>query len=91
MTRQELIEVARGLLAASESEAEFDRLLDVLERNVPHPTVSDLIFHPPDGIELSAEEVVDSALAYVPTALAQRLDSPPGGGLAEASGRKGRR
>jgi hypothetical protein len=45
--------------------------LDLIERNVPCPTgyVSDLIFWPPDGQELSAEAVVDRALAYRPIEL----------------------
>jgi hypothetical protein len=43
--------------------------LALVERNVPHPTISDLIFYPPNGIELSAEEIVNVALGYRPIEL----------------------
>ena len=39
-----------------------------LEANVPHLGVSDLIFWPERG-ELTAEQIVDDALAYKPIAL----------------------
>ncbi|MCC3769750.1 e9imm peptide [Streptomyces sp. UNOC14_S4] len=52
------------------SEEEADRWLDLLDRALVCPSghVCDLIFRPPEG-ELSAEEVVDRALAYRPIAL----------------------
>ena len=46
------------------TETEIDELLQLLERNVPHPEVSDLIFYP--DREMTAEEVVDRALAHKP-------------------------
>jgi len=75
VTRQQLVGIVDRLLRADSSEEERHELLDLLERNVPHPTVSDLIFYPPDGIELTAEEIVDRALGYQPTALAALLES----------------
>ncbi|WP_258021518.1 hypothetical protein [Streptomyces anatolicus] len=66
-TRAELIEIVQMLIDASLSEVEEDALLEELKASVPHPRVSDLIFHqdPP----LTAEEVVDQALAYRPIEL----------------------
>ncbi|MEU1820798.1 e9imm peptide [Streptomyces roseifaciens] len=52
------------------AEEEAGGWLDMLERALRCPSgyVSDLIFWPPEG-ELSADEVVDQALAYRPIAL----------------------
>ena len=50
------------------TEEEIDEMMDALEFSVLDPEVSDLIFHP-DGKELTAEEVVDKALAYKPIIL----------------------
>ena len=44
----------------TKTEMEIDKLLIVLERNVPHPEVSDLIYMEDN----TAEEVVDKALGY---------------------------
>lgn len=68
MSREELIRLVERIMAAEgASEEEDDQMLRLLERNVAHPRVSDLIFYsdPP----LSAERVVDAALAYKPFAL----------------------
>lgn len=44
--------------------------LRLLEANVTHAGVSDLIFHPPAGLlDTSAEQIVDEALRYRPIAL----------------------
>lgn len=67
MEREELVRLVRRITATDGTEAEQDALLELLEQNVPHPEVSDLIYYPPGGIELSAEEVVDRALAYQAT------------------------
>ncbi|WP_236655977.1 hypothetical protein [Streptacidiphilus jiangxiensis] len=67
VTTDELVEVVRRILAGG---PESDYYLRLLEANVPHPRVSDLIFHPP--VELrdgSAEQIVDEALRYRPIAL----------------------
>jgi hypothetical protein len=65
--REELIELVRKIIAAQGSEAEIDAWLDDLQARVPHPAVSDLIYHSPKNH--SAEEVVDIALAYRPIQL----------------------
>ncbi|MFI6093491.1 hypothetical protein [Streptomyces sp. NPDC051218] len=65
--RAELIEIVRKFIDATLPEAEEDALLEELMVSVPHPRVSDLIFYqdPP----LTAEQVVDQALAYRPIEL----------------------
>ncbi|MFF2367933.1 hypothetical protein ACFVU0_35200 [Streptomyces sp. NPDC058122] len=67
VTRDELVEIVRRLLTVS---PESDYYLRLLEANVPHPRVSDLIFHPSDDLQdASAEQMVDVALRYRPIAL----------------------
>lgn len=67
ITRDELVEIVRRILAV---DPEIDYYLRLLEANVLHPAVTDLIFHPPDGLQdASAEELVDKALTYRPIAL----------------------
>ena len=56
---------------AEGTEAELDRDMQLLEANVPHRHVSDLIFYPQK--EMTAEEVVDEALAYRPIALPNKV------------------
>ncbi|MFE7245631.1 hypothetical protein [Streptomyces sp. NPDC057582] len=65
ITRDELVEIVRRLLTASPESAYYLRLL---EANVSHPRVSDLVFHPSDK-GASAEQIVDEALKYRPIAL----------------------
>ena len=36
---------------------------------MPHPALSELIFHPPNGMELSLEQIVEIALSYYPVRL----------------------
>lgn len=66
-SRAELVDIVRRLQAATGTEDEQDKLLDVLRANVPDPRISDLIFWPPS--ELAPDEVIDCALAYRPFAL----------------------
>ncbi|WP_241002422.1 hypothetical protein [Streptomyces sp. CB01881] len=67
ITRDELVEIVRRILAAS---PETDHYLRVLTANVVHPRVGDLVFHPPAGLRgASAEQIVDEALRYRPIAL----------------------
>ncbi|MEW2472093.1 bacteriocin immunity protein [Streptomyces sp. NPDC046994] len=62
ITTDELVEIVRRLLA---SDPESDYYLRLLEANVSHPRVSDLIFHPPaELLDASAEQIVDEALKY---------------------------
>ncbi|MFI1731201.1 hypothetical protein ACH40E_18645 [Streptomyces acidicola] len=67
ITRDELVEIVRRVLAAS---PESDYYLLLLETNVPHPGVSGLIFYPREGLQhASAEETIDESLRYWPIAL----------------------
>ncbi|WP_317966763.1 bacteriocin immunity protein [Paenibacillus sp. CCS19] len=61
-TKEELIEIVQKIMCAEGSEEELDSLILLLEQNVPHPNVSDLIFWNEE--ELSAEDVVEQALSY---------------------------
>jgi hypothetical protein len=66
LTRQELIGAVRRIMDVEGDEGELEELLDVVQANVPHPAVADLIYWPPEGTDLTAEEVIDRALAYRP-------------------------
>ncbi|WP_371791870.1 hypothetical protein [Streptomyces sp. NBC_01471] len=59
--------MVQQLIGATLPESEEDALVQELKESVRHPRVTDLIFYsdPP----LSAEEVVDQALAYRPIEL----------------------
>ncbi|MFG3120361.1 hypothetical protein ACGF4C_39150 [Streptomyces sp. NPDC048197] len=67
ITQDELVEIVRRLLMAA---PESDYYLRLLEANVSHPRVSDLVFHPSDALKnASAEQIVDEALKHRPIAL----------------------
>lgn len=63
-TKQQLIELVRRIMNAECTEEEQDEMLDLLERSVPHPEISDLIFW--DDRNLTPEEIVEKALRYQP-------------------------
>ena len=66
LTRQELIELINKIKNCDGTEEEIDNMILVLEKNVPHPEISDLIFW---GEEKTAEQIVDIALNYKPIML----------------------
>ncbi|WP_327241068.1 hypothetical protein [Streptomyces sp. NBC_01320] len=67
ITRDELAEIVRRLRGAF---PESDYYLRLLEANVSHPRVSDLVFYPSDGLQdASEEEIVSEAMKYRPIAL----------------------
>jgi hypothetical protein len=66
LSREELVEAVRRIMEVEGEEGELDELIDVVQANVPHPAVADLIYWPPEGKELSPEEVVDRALGRAP-------------------------
>ncbi|MFC8706621.1 bacteriocin immunity protein (plasmid) [Streptomyces anulatus] len=71
MTRAEAVALVQRIMEADyASDDEVDGWLDELDSALACPSgyVSDLIFWPPER-ELSADEVVDQALAYRPIAL----------------------
>lgn len=67
MSREEAITLVQRLTAEGISEADQDELLEALARGLVCPHISDYIFW--DPAELTAEQVVDKALAYRPIAL----------------------
>lgn len=66
MTKEELTELIRKhkQSAGIMSEEEEAQSMAIIEKNNPHPNVYDLIYWPPDNIDLSAEEIADIAFAY---------------------------
>jgi hypothetical protein len=68
LTRQELIDLVQKILDAAGSTDEIAQWVTTFERNVPHPEASGLIYWNPRG-DLTAEDIVDEALAYRPIEL----------------------
>ncbi|WP_329082695.1 MULTISPECIES: bacteriocin immunity protein [unclassified Streptosporangium] len=67
ITQEELAEIVRRIM---EADPDSDFYLRLLEANVLHPRVSDLIFWPPEELQdATAEEIVEAALKYRPIAL----------------------
>lgn len=69
LSRDELIELVKRIQRVEGTEAEHHALVRLFEQSVPRPGASDLIFWPErraDGSfsEMSAAEIVDTALAY---------------------------
>jgi hypothetical protein len=74
ITRDELVEIARRIMdgpgpQADDPDADWYTLL--FDTNITQPGASGLIFHPPAGLgpDPSPEQIVDTALAYRPSAL----------------------
>jgi hypothetical protein len=67
LSRGQMIELVKKIQQADGTLEEIDAWLLLIERNVPHPTLSDLIYGSAE--DLSAEEIVDRALAYKPILL----------------------
>lgn len=67
--RTDLITLVQRIIDAEGTEEEQDEMLLLLKASVPDPKVSDLIYYPHAGQDLSAEEIVDRALAYKPIQL----------------------
>lgn len=66
-SKEELVELVEKIMNDAGTEEEIDAMIDELRKHVPHPSVSDLIFWPEE--ELTAEEIVELALAYQPIVL----------------------
>ncbi|MFC8825698.1 hypothetical protein ACFT9I_10115 [Streptomyces sp. NPDC057137] len=67
MSREELISLVDRIISAEDSEEVGDELVMRLQENVLDPEVITYIFY--STPKLTAEEVVDKALAYRPIAL----------------------
>ncbi|MFD4522670.1 hypothetical protein ACFWP7_01765 [Streptomyces sp. NPDC058470] len=66
-TRDELIQMVEQLISATLPEDEEGELVEELRGSLLHPRVTDIIYY--SDPELTAEEVVDQALAYCPIEL----------------------
>jgi hypothetical protein len=64
MTKDDLTALVARIMQADATESELDEWVTTLEANVPHPRVSDLIYH--HDRDLSPEEVVSLAFDYEP-------------------------
>ena len=62
--KQELIKMVQRVIDCEEDEDTIDELLEILDDNLPHPSIWDLIYWPPNEEELSAEEMIDIAISY---------------------------
>jgi hypothetical protein len=76
LSREELVELVRRLLEAEGTDEEQHRWLTLVRENVPHPGVSDLIYYP--EVQLTAEEIVETALAYKPIKLPSSFEDQSG-------------
>ena len=64
LSREELIRLVEHIMSASGCIVDLDALLNQFEENVGHPNASELIFNPPSGKKMTAEEIVDAAMNY---------------------------
>jgi len=67
LKEDELVNLVKKICKAEGKEDEIKEMINVLEKNVPHPTVTDLIFY--NNEELTPREIVARALAYKPISL----------------------
>lgn len=73
MTRTELIVLVKRIQAIDGTESEIDRMLNLFLANTMDPDAVDYIFAK-QYEELSAEQIVDKVLSYVPTELPPRFN-----------------
>ncbi|MGG0738910.1 bacteriocin immunity protein [Niallia taxi] len=62
LSKEELVELVNKIINPLLSDEEVSDYIDILEKNVPHPAPSDLIFWGDE--ELTPEQIVEKALAY---------------------------
>lgn len=62
LSKKELVELVGKICNPKLSDEEIGEYIDLLEKNVPHPAPSDLIFWSEE--DLSPEQVIEIALAY---------------------------
>lgn len=67
LSRDEMIRLVERLRRGEGDEEEGEKWLEMLKRSTGCPHISDLIFYPEE--EMTAEQIVDKALAYRPIAL----------------------
>lgn len=78
MTREELIEIGRRIVECDGTEEQVNHLILEFNKNVPHPSGSNLFFYPENynsrkcnisDYNPTVEEVVDKCLSYKPIQL----------------------
>jgi hypothetical protein len=70
LTRTEMIELIERLMRGEGDDDEAGAWIEALERSIPNPHVSDLIFYPQKAEEtLTAEQILDKAFTYRPIEL----------------------
>jgi hypothetical protein len=68
LSKYQLIKLVRKIAEGEcSSEAQRDKLISIIEENIPAPDITSYIFH--HDPELTPEEIVDKALAYKPIIL----------------------
>ena len=78
MKREELIELGKKIVNCEGTEQEIDKMIELFDRNVPHPNGSNLFYYPENynarTFDISkynptVEDVVDNCLNYKPIIL----------------------
>lgn len=67
LSREELIKLVEKMCNGEGSDDEISEWIELVEKSVPDPNVSDLIFWNDEG--LTPEQIVDRALNYKPIKL----------------------
>ncbi|MGG4341899.1 bacteriocin immunity protein [Paenibacillus lautus] len=67
LTKAQILDLVTKLYNGEGSEEEVGEWIDLLQRNLPHPDISNLIFWP--EVDLIPEEIVEKALNYKPIIL----------------------
>ena len=62
LSKKELINLVKRIIQVDGSEEEINEMINVLKKNVPHPSVTDLIFYSED--DMTAEEIIEKALSH---------------------------
>jgi len=66
LKKDEIIKLIERIIDIDGTEEEINEMILELKRNVPHPKVTNLIYYPPEGKELTPEEIAEEALNYIP-------------------------
>lgn len=69
LSKDKLITLVNRLIDAYGTEDQLDNIESLLENELPDPNFVGYIYYPSNGIELSAEEIVEKAHAYKPIIL----------------------
>ncbi len=62
LERDDLVRLVSRIMTSSGCMVDVDGMIASFEQNVPYRNAGELIFHPPSGKAMTAEEIVDLAL-----------------------------